>query len=305
MFFRVIRVKKLNGNFLHKSVLADEVVDFLLPKPGGVYIDATLGSGGHAERILEKSAPSGKLIGIDLDPLMLEIAKRRLSKFHDRCFFAEGNFVELNEIINSFGFTEVDGIIFDLGVSTEHFAEASRGFSIVKDGPLDMRLSPRIRITAGEIINRWTPDRLVEILYKYGEEHRARKIVKYIAERRRKGKINTTGELAELVVSAIGGRRGKIHPATKTFQALRIAVNDELNNIKTALPQAVELLKTGGRLCVISFHSLEDRIAKNIFRNIAGSKIKIITKKPVIPTKEETLENPRARSAKIRVAERI
>lgn len=292
-------------NFQHKSVLLDEIVGFLLPKPNGVYIDATVGSGGHAEKILEDSAPSGRLIGIDIDPSMLDIGKKRLSRFGSRCSLIEGNYIELREILNKFGLNEVDGIIFDLGVSTEHFSDSHRGFSIAKDGPLDMRLSPKIGINAYEIINRWTPEDLIELLYKYGEERRAKRIVKYIVEERRKKKINTTGELARLVIKAVGGRRNKTHPATKAFQALRIAVNDELNNIKTVLPVAISMLKIGGRICVISFHSLEDRLVKNIFRDLAGSRLKIITKKPIVPTREEIIVNPRARSAKLRAAERI
>lgn len=298
-------LKKLNSNFQHKSVLLDEIAGFLSPKPLGIYVDATVGSGGHAERILEESAPSGRLIGIDVDPLMLDIAKKRLGRFGERCSLIEGNYIELQEILNKLGINEIDGIIFDLGVSTEHFLDSHRGFSIAKDGPLDMRLSPRIIITAGEIINRWAPNELIEILYKYGEERWAKRIVKYIVEERRRKKIDTTGELAEIIIRAVGGRRGKIHPATKTFQALRIAVNDELNNIETVMPIAVNTLKIGGRICVISFHSLEDRIIKNIFRSLAGSGLRIITKKPVVPKREEIIANPRARSAKLRVAEKM
>lgn len=298
-------LKKLNSNFQHKSVLLDEIAGFLSPKHLGIYVDATVGGGGHAERILEESAPSGRLIGIDVDPLMLDIAKKRLGRFGERCSLIEGNYIELQEILNKLGINEIDGIIFDLGVSTEHFLDSHRGFSIAKDGPLDMRLSPRIIITAGEIINRWAPNELIEILYKYGEERWAKRIVKYIVEERRRKKIDTTGELAEIIIRAVGGRRGKIHPATKTFQALRIAVNDELNNIETVMPIAVNTLKIGGRICVISFHSLEDRIIKNIFRSLAGSGLRIITKKPVVPKREEIIANPRARSAKLRVAEKM
>lgn len=291
---------------MHKPVLLDEIMGFILPKPNGVYLDATVGSGGHAERVLEESSPSGRLIGIDIDPAMLGIAKGRLEKFGGRCLLAEANYTLLKEILHSNGINEVDGIIFDLGVSTEHFKDPGRGFSFTRNGPLDMRFSPKIRIKAEEIINRWKLQDLVNILYKYGEERRAKSIVKYIIEERKRKRINTTEELRELVIRAIGARRiGKIHPATKTFQALRIAVNNELNNLETTLPLAVDILKQGGRICVISYHSLEDRIVKQIFRSLSGLKIQLITKKPIIPTREEIVNNPRARSAKLRVAERI
>lgn len=292
-------------NFQHKSVLLDEIVGFLSPKPDGIYVDATVGSGGHAEKILEESAPSGRLIGIDIDPLMLDISRKRLSGFSERCSLVEGNYIELQEILKGLELDEVDGIIFDFGVSTEHFLDSHRGFSITNDGPLDMRLSPTIGITAYEIVNKWKLEHLIELLYKYGEERQAKRIVKYIIEERRRNKIKTTGELAGLIIKAVGGRRGKTHPATKTFQALRIAVNDELNNIKAVLPIAVSALKIGGRICVISFHSLEDRLVKNIFRDLSGSKVKIITKKPIVPAREEIIANPRARSAKLRVVEKI
>lgn len=290
----------------HKSVLSDEVIKFLSPKSGGIYVDATVGGGGHAERLLEESSPFGRLIGIDIDPAMLEIARARLARFGDRCFLVNGNYIELREMLHEINVKEADGIILDLGVSTEHFTDPNRGFSILRDGPLDMRFSPTVRLTAGEIINRWRPENLIKILYQYGEERRAKIIVRFIVEERKKKRIGTTGQLAELIVKAVGRSRiGKLHPATRTFQALRIAVNDELNNIEKALPIAVELLKQGGRLCVISFHSLEDRIAKNIFRNLSSSMVEIITKKPVTPAREELICNPRARSAKLRVVERI
>lgn len=281
----------------HIPVLLNEAVGFLMPRSGGIYVDATVGGGGHAERILELSSPDGMLVGIDIDPAMLEIAKRRLARFGERCVLVEGNYTELNK--------KADGIIFDLGVSTEHFKNSNRGFSFTNNGPLDMRFSPGIKLTAEEIINRWRPEDLIRMLYNYGGEGKARRIVRFIVEERRKKRIRTTGELAELIIRALGGRRGKIHPATKTFQALRIAVNNELTNIETALPWAIDLLRPGGRLCVISYHSLEDRLVKNIFRDLRGSKIKIITKKPIIPAREEVINNPRARSAKLRVAEKL
>lgn len=288
-------------NSSHIPVLLDEAVGFLLPRSGGVYVDATVGGGGHAEKILELSSPDGRLVGIDIDPSMLEIARARLIRFGERCVLVENSYTELENIIVE----KVDGIIFDLGVSTEHFKDSDRGFSIINDGPLDMRFSPRTRLTAEEIINKWRPEDIIRILYNNGEERRAKRIVKTITEERKRKRISTTGQLAELIIRALGGRRGKIHPATKTFQALRIAVNSELTNIEMALPCAIDLLKPGGRLCVISYHSLEDRLVKNIFRDLRGLKVSLITKKPIVPSREEVADNPRARSAKLRVAERF
>lgn len=307
---------------MHKTVLLDEVIGFLLPEPNKIYVDATLGSGGHSEKILEKSAPSGKLIGIDIDPLMLCKAKERLARFGERVFLFESNYVNLIRILDANNIDKVDGIVFDLGVSTEHFFESERGFSVIKDGPLDMRLSSGLVVSAKEIINKWDAGDLLKILYKYGEEEKAKKIVGNILKQRDKKNIETTKELVEIVVKSVGVRRGeKIHPATKTFQALRIAVNDELNNIKKVLPFAIQRLKKGARLCVISFHSLEDRIVKDVFREMANPcncpielgrcicgktpVLKIICKKPVVPDQNEILCNPRARSAKLRVAEKI
>lgn len=307
---------------MHIPVLLDEVVRFIRPKAGGIYVDATLGSGGHAEKILEESNPDGKLIGIEIDPEVLEIAKKKLKGYGNRCVFIENNYAELLSILENLNIENIDGIIFDLGVNIEHFERADRGFSFLKDGPLDMRLSPRIKVTAEKIVNEWKPDQLIKILYEFGEESRAKKIVKDLAAERRNRRISTTGELAELITKAVGGRKfWKIHPATKTFQALRIAVNSELKNIESTLPEAVDLLKPGGRICVISFHSLEDRIVKNIFRALSAPcvcppeigecrcghvpKVKVITKKPVAPGTEELVSNIKARSAKLRVVEKI
>jgi len=311
----------LDDIYLHKSVLLDEVVEFVAPKPGGVYVDATLGAGGHAEKILESTSPDGVLIGMDLDAGMLEIAKRRLEKFGNRCGFFESNFCEIKNVLDICAIKAVDGILLDLGVSMYHFFDAEKGFSFSKDGPLDMRLSRKGKVSAYDIVNKWDQEKIAEIVYKYGEEKMAGRIARRIIEERNKKNIGTTGELARIVSSAAGGKRGGIHPATKTFQALRIAVNDELNNLKSVLPAAVSLLKTGGRLCVISFHSLEDRIVKEQFRCfsnpcecpsdfircVCGKKpeIKIITKKPVCPGEAETVVNPSARSAKLRVVEKI
>lgn len=298
---------KKESECFHIPILPVRVIDFLEPKSGMVYVDATVGTGGHAEKILEISGPAGKLIGIDIDPSILEIAGERLKRFGDRCLLFERNYTELPFLLKELNIISVDGIVFDLGVNMKHFLDPERGFSFSKNGPLDMRMTPKIKVTAEEIINRWSPEKLIEILYKFGEERQARRIVRRIAEERRKKRIRTTNELAELIARAAGGRKfWRIHPATRTFQALRIVVNDELQNLETALPQAIGLLNPGARICVISFHSLEDRIVKNLFRLSAGRKdIRILTKKPLIPSEEEVRMNVCSRSAKLRVAERI
>ncbi len=316
-------VVKIKNNSQHKSVLIDEVSSFLSPyNSKGIYIDATVGGGGHAEKILESSCPSGRLIGIDIDPLMLRISAGRLQKFKQRCLLVESNYTELAQILEKHNIGEIDGAVFDLGVSTEHFKQAERGFSLTEDGPLDMRLSPRTKINAFHIVNEWPEKDLANILWKYGEEKQARRIARHIVRKRKETKIMTTGQLRDLIAGKIGGRRGKrVHPATKSFQALRIAVNDELDNIETVLPIVIDRLKPGGRICVISFHSLEDRLVKTCFKSLARGcicppevvecrcqnrpKIKLITGKPVRPKEEELAVNPRSRSARLRIAERI
>jgi len=312
----------LESGFDHKSVLLEEVISFLSPHNNGIYVDATVGSGGHAEKILAMSDPSGRLVGLDIDPKVLVIAKKKLEKFSDRCNLVEANYIEVVNVIKKLGIEKIDGIVFDLGVNLEHFVNPERGFSFIKDGPLDMRLSPKIKNTAADIINGWQEKDLIDIFFRFGEEKKARKIVRFILEGRKKKRISTTTELTEIITNALGkGKFGKIHPATKTFQALRIAVNDELFNLESVLPQAIDILNPGGRICVISFHSLEDKIVKSIFRFFAQGcicppeinvcvcqnkpKIKIITKKPVVPGEKELLVNPRARSAKLRVAEKL
>lgn len=253
---------------------------------------------------------------------MLKIAARRLQRFKHRCFLIESNYTELARILDKYNIDKIDGAVFDLGVSTEHFKQAARGFSLAEEGPLDMRLSPRMEITAAQIVNEYHEKDLAAILWKYGEEKQAGRITRYIAAGRKKKKIKTTQQLRDLVTDAIGRRKkGRVHPATRVFQALRIAVNNELYNIDIVLPIMVDRLGPGGRVCVISFHSLEDRLVKNCFRRLARGcicppevmvcrcgnkpKIKLITRKPVRPEAEELADNPRARSAKLRVAERV
>jgi len=290
----------------HKSVLLEEVIKYISPMPSSIYVDATIGGGGHAERILEESSPDGRLIGVDIDPYMLEIAGRRLKRFGKRCILAQSNFIDIKHILSKLKIVKIDGIVFDLGVSTEHFMLAERGFSIQREGPLDMRLGSDTKLTAEDIVNDWQARELEKILYEYGQEYKAKRIVRYILNERRRQKISTTTQLAGIVARAFH-KHMRFHPATKTFQALRIAVNNELSNIEKVLPQAIGLLNPGARLCVISFHSLEDRIVKHTFRSFAEVMhgIKILTKKPIVSSDEEVNGNPRARSAKLRAVERI
>jgi 16S rRNA (cytosine1402-N4)-methyltransferase len=297
--------------FRHTPVLLNEVLTGLQPRDGGRYIDGTLGGGGHAAPVLEHSAPGGRLLGIDADPAALAATAARLAPFGERVVLAHGNFRAIGQLARDHGFAGVDGILLDLGVSSHQLDTAERGFSFATDAPLDMRLDPTQGETAAELVNELPENELADVIFRYGEERGSRRIARFVAEARRKHLIATTGELAELVTRALGGRRGKIHPATRTFQALRIAVNRELESLEAALPQAVDLLASGGRLAVISFHSLEDRIVKLFFRAESGyggtghGRLAIVTKKPIEATEDEARSNPRARSAKLRIAERV
>jgi len=302
---------------IHIPVLYQEALAGLQPRPGGRYIDCTVGGGGHARGILELSSPDGQLLGIDIDPLAIEIAAERLRDYTSRFTLVNANFANLMEIVERHDFHPVDGILFDLGVSSLQLEQGERGFSFQREGPLDMRFDLEGEQTAADLVNCLPEEELAEILLRYGEERQARRIARAIVSHR---PLTTTRELAEVVRRAVP-RRGKIHPATKTFQALRIAVNDELENLAKALPQAVEILAPGGRLVVISFHSLEDRIVKRFFRDeargcicppgipvcICGHKptLEIVTKRPIRPSAEEVKANPRSRSARLRVASRI
>lgn len=297
--------------FQHIPVLLAEVLTAMAPHAGGRLIDGTAGGGGHAAMLLEASAPDGRLLGIDADPRALQAARERLAPFAERATLLHGNFRDLAHLATSAGFTQVDGILLDLGISSHQLDTAERGFSFQADAPLDMRMDPTAATTATELVNELPEAQLADLIYRYGEEHGARRVARFIVEARRKRRIDTTGELAEIIVRALGGRHGKIHPATRTFQALRIAVNDELANLETALPQAIDLLATGGRLAIIAFHSLEDRIVKQFFRAESGrggddrpARLQIITKKPITADLAERRTNPRSRSAKLRVAER-
>jgi len=289
----------------HIPVLLEEVVELLALKPGSVIIDGTVGLGGHALAMLERISPNGKLLGIDRDQANLDRAKKNLASYSKQIDLVHDNYLNLKQIAYDRGFYPADAILLDIGFSSVHIEDSDRGFSFQHQGPLDMRYDQSQGQTAADIINEWSVNELTEIFRKLGEERHARKIAIAIARTRRHEPIQTTTDLANLISNAIPTQRGKIHPATRVFQALRIAVNDELAVLEQALPQALGTLKPGGRLAVISFHSLEDRIVKHTFKEFDGTKIKIITKKPVIATKEETKENPRSRSAKLRVAERI
>ncbi|MEN9936252.1 MAG: hypothetical protein RLZZ387_2831 [Chloroflexota bacterium] len=292
-------------SFQHVPVLPAEVLSGLAPRPGGRYIDGTLGGGGHAEAVLEASAPDGRLLGLDVDPAALAAAGARLARYGERFTAARGNFREMTDLAREHGFAQADGILLDLGVSSHQLDTPERGFSFQGDAPLDMRLDPQGDTTAADLVNELPEEELADVIYQYGEERGSRRIARLIGEARRKGRIETTGELAAIVSRALGGRHGKIHPATRTFQALRIAANRELENLELVLPQAVELLAEGGRLAVISFHSLEDRIVKLFFRAQAeAGALRIITKKPLEASDDEARANPRSRSAKLRVAEK-
>lgn len=301
---------QLQHSAFHTPVLANEVVVGLAPRSGGCYLDATLGGGGHTAALLQASAPDGRVLAFDTDPAALAAATARLSDAGSRLTTVHTNFRELQAAVEAAGFGQFDGILMDLGVSSHQLDTAERGFSFQVDAPLDMRLNPTEGITAADLIQQTSERELADIIYHYGEEHGSRRVARFIVEARRSGRIETTAELARIVTRALGGRSGKIHPATRTFQALRIAVNRELESLELALPQAVEALAGGGRLAVISFHSLEDRIVKQFFRAEAHPqddrepRLQIITNKPVIASDEEQRLNPRSRSAKLRIAER-
>jgi len=289
----------------HIPVLVDEVIDNLNCLRGGIYIDSTLGEGGHAQRILETILPGGLLIGIDQDGEAIRRAKENLKKYKENLLTFERNFSEIGTILESLRIEEVDGILFDLGLSSRQLQDATRGFSFQKDGPLDMRMSESTKLTAGYLLNTLSFDELVKILYKYGEERWARRIVRRVVESRRKRPLETTFQLVEIIKRAVprSAWPRRIHVATRTFQALRIAVNDELMVLERTLPQAAGFLKKGGRICIISYHSLEDRIVKNFFREYKRQGLKAVFPKPVTPTRREFQMNPRSRSAKLRAGE--
>ncbi|MGD2205265.1 MAG: 16S rRNA (cytosine(1402)-N(4))-methyltransferase RsmH [Anaerolineae bacterium] len=301
----------------HIPVLYDEVLAGLQVRPGLCHIDATVGAGGHASGILCASAPTGRLLGLDADPEAISFARQVLQPFGDRAILQVANFRRLKDTALSLGFEQVDSILMDLGLSSRQLADAERGFSFNHDGPLDMRFDPTEGQSAADLVNQLPEAELADILWRHGEERHSRRIARAIVAAR---PIITTGQLADRVARTVGHRE-RIHPATRTFQALRIAVNDELGALAQALPQARDLLRPGGRLAVISFHSLEDRIVKRFYRQEARdcicppkipvcacghrATLRIITRKPTRPTEQEVTHNPKSRSAKLRIAERL
>ncbi len=296
---------------MHVPVMTDIVIEYLDCRPGGVWVDCTAGEGGHAKQILKRIGPEGLLIAIDRDAGVLEKAKDKLKGQEENVRIFNSNFTGLGEILKELRISKVDGILFDLGLSTFQLEDRSRGFSFKDDGPLDMRMSEEISKSAAYYVNNLDERRLNEAIFRYGEERWAKSIAGAIVRERGKGTIETAGALAEIIRRAIPRSKwpGRIHPATRTFQALRILVNEELEAIEETLPAAIGLLKDKGRICVISFHSLEDRIVKNVFRDFSGRKeeamFKVLTRKPVVASDEEKRQNPRSRSAKLRAGEVI
>jgi len=295
---------------MHIPVLQKEVIEYLDPKPNENFVDCTVDGGGHTLSILEKTKPGGKILGIDFDSVILETTRGKIedSEYKGRFIAANDNFANLKNIADKNNFKNISGILFDLGYSSWHLEESKRGFSFQKNESLDMRYSVQGDLSAEKIVNLWPREEIERILKEYGEEEFSKSIAKNIVKERKGKLLETTLDLVSVVEKSVPGwyRHQKIHFATKTFQALRIAVNDELSNIEKALPQALEILEKGGRMAVISFHSLEDRIVKNFLKNKEkGNYITILTKKPITPSQEEIENNPRARSAKMRSAIKV
>ena len=306
----------------HVPVLLEEVLEFLRCLPSGTFVDCTVGLGGHARAILERIRPSGGLIAIDADTEALQQARSNLAAWKEKVTYVQASYRRLSETLQRLGVRDVAGILLDLGMSSAQVESPSRGFSFSRRGPLDMRYDRRQPLTAADIVNRYLEKDLVKILREFGEEKAAKRIAAAIVRCREEWPLSTTDELAELVASVARPRpaRGGIHPATKAFQALRVAVNDELGALSEALPQAIEVLRPGGRLIVLSYHSLEDRIVKQTFRGFEKgcvcppsfpvcrcgrvSEVEVLTRKPMRPSEEEIRRNPRSRSARMRVCER-
>ena len=291
---------------MHIPVLCNEVIEGLDLKPGMKILDCTLGSGGHAEQILKRIQPGGLVIAIDQDSQAIELVKQRLADFKEQLVIVNENFRNIDKILASLGVEKINGAVFDLGVSSEQLDAAGRGFAIRLAGPLDMRMDKAQEISAYELVNRSHQDQLSRIFKELGEERFHRRIARAIVEKRRKKPIGTTKELAELIVNSVP-KRGyqKIHPATRVFQALRIAVNNELESLEIGLDACVRHLQDQARICVISYHSLEDRIVKNKFKDYKKQEMmEILTKKPIVPSETEVNSNPRSRSAKLRIAQR-
>ena len=303
---------------IHIPVLLDEAIEGMRARPGGYFVDCTVGLGGHAAAILERIMPSGRLLGIDADPEAIHVSQDELSNYGEAVTLANDNFVNLEAICKRYHFHPVDGVLFDLGVSSLQLDTAERGFSFHLDAHLNMRFDPRQGLTASDIVNTFSEQELARLIEKYGEERHSRRIARHIVQNR---PVATTLELARLVEQALRSKRARIHPATRTFMALRIAANSELQNLEPALKQAIDLLRPEGRLAVISYHSLEDRIVKQFMRRAASNclcpprtvmcrcghvpTLKVISRKVIKPTSLEIESNPRSRSAKLRIAERL
>jgi 16S rRNA (cytosine1402-N4)-methyltransferase len=310
--------KPREDNLSHRPVLYHEIIHAIAPTRGKKYVDATLGAGGHARGFLEESSPDGRLLGLDVDPQAIALAKERLASFGDRAYIFRASYTTLSAQLHQLGWESVDGILFDLGASSMQFDTPERGFSFLHDGPLDMRFDPQAPLSAAELLNTWDEEAIANLLYRYGEERRSRRIAQAIIQAR---PLESTSQLADIVVWALKNPlRSRIHPATRTFQAIRIAVNGELEALEEVLPQAIGALVPGGRLAVISFHSLEDRIVKQFFRQhsqderdqtnplapvVRQASVRLVNRKPITPDEEELLANPRSRSAKLRVIEKI
>ena len=312
----------MQEDFRHETVLLRESVEGILGDPDGIYVDCTLGGGGHSAALADRLSPSGCLVGIDQDPAALQAGRLRLTGVRPTVHVVRGNFREIGAVLDQLGIGQVDGILFDLGVSSHQIDLPQRGFSYMNDGPLDMRMNPEQPLTAQEIVNTYPEKELARVIFEYGEERWARRIAKFIVEARRNRPLTTTFELVELIAAAIpaAARRQGPHPAKRTFQAIRIEVNGELSILPAALRTAIDRLKPGGRIGVISFHSLEDRIVKNTFAALLGHcvcppKAPVcicnpratlrLPGKPIAPSAEEVEANPRARSAKLRIAEKV
>lgn len=302
----------------HTPVLYQRVLTALRLRADGRYIDGTIGAGGHSAGILENSSPNGQVLGLDRDPAALAQAKSRLAHFSNRLHLRNGSFAEVAEHAAWLGWTTVDGLLLDLGLSSMQLNDPARGFSFLREGPLDMRFDPTQSTTAGDLVNYLPEDELEDLIFRFGEEPRASQVAREVVRNR---PLHTTLELAEVITRAVGRSRRRIHPATRTFQALRIEVNSELKALEVGLTQAVDLMDSGGRLLVISFHSLEDRIVKQYFRQESKdcicpdrqpictcghrARLRLLTRKPIRPDVSEVRANPRARSARLRIAERL
>ena len=313
---------RMQEEFRHETVLLRESVEGILGDPDGIYVDCTLGGGGHSAALADRLSPSGCLVGIDQDPAALQAGRLRLTGVRPTVHVVQGNFREIGAVLDQLGIGQVDGILFDLGVSSHQIDLPQRGFSYMNNGPLDMRMNPEQSLTAQEIVNTYPEKELARVIFEYGEERWARRIAKFIVEARRNRPLTTTFELVELIAAAIpaAARRQGPHPAKRTFQAIRIEVNGELSILPAALRTAIDRLKPGGKIGVISFHSLEDRIVKNTFAALLGHCVcpprapvcicnpratLRLPGKPIVPSAAEVEGNPRSRSAKLRIAEKV